>query len=233
MPKAGRYEYPARGLDDCIECLKRAYNVSKNESMKREVFGQALKMSSKSGSFARLVGAMAMYGLIETGGGDIQYTELAKTILHDEPNEIEQAKQKAVRSVPIFAEVYDRYGANFTEEQLRLFLRDKAAVNIAQVAETASEVGRLLKKVSPYLTVRGPGERRLPERPEKAMIDLVEAYGTVTTAFGSIKIINADTLELARKLLDVLQGQIVQSDRGKTQDVKGQHASQTDLNRRA
>ncbi len=151
---------------------------------------------------------MADYGLIETGGGDIRYTDLAKMILHGEEEEIGKAKEKAVRNVPLFAEIFDRYGVNFTEDQLRLFLREKAGVDISEVATLAGEIGRLMKKASLYLTpAPGPGRKTSPSE-EPSMIDLVEGYGSVKTAFGNIKIVNKATLNLARQLLDVLEGQI-------------------------
>jgi hypothetical protein len=151
MPKAGRYEYPTRPLDDCIDYLKRAHEGLKTYVMKRETFGEALKMAPRGGGFGSITGSLIYYGLIETGDGNIRYTELAKKILHGELEEQEQAKAQAARNVELFAEVYDRYGANFTDEQLRIFLREKAVVDISEAGHLALEIGKILKKVVLYL----------------------------------------------------------------------------------
>jgi len=206
VPKAGRYEYPGRDLDDCVAYLTNAYKVSKSDIMKRETFAQALNMAPRGGGFIELVGSMAEYGLVETGNGQIQYTDLAKGILFGEPPDQAQGKQKAVRSVPIFADIYDRYGSNCTDEQLRLFLRDKASVDISKVGDTATELGKLYRKVVNYLGT--PTEAKAPSQPRTGMIDLVEGYGSVTTAFGTIKVLNSATLEIARKLLDAIEAEM-------------------------
>ena len=151
MPKAGRYEYPSRDLDSCMTFLQQAYEIAKNYVFKRSDFAHDLKMSPTSGGFGMLVSSMAMYGLIETGGGDIRYTDLTKSILHGEPNEREQAKEKAIRHIAIIGEIYDRFGANVTDEQLRHFLRERAVVEISEANSLAIEIGKLLKKLSPYL----------------------------------------------------------------------------------
>ena len=63
-------------------------------------------------------------------------------IIHNnrQESEKEQLKNKAVRNVRLFADIYDRYGDNPTDEQLRLFLREKAEVEISKEGKTAEEV---------------------------------------------------------------------------------------------
>src|SRR6266498_930280 len=88
MPKAGRYDYPIRTLDDCVESLKKAWETSKSYVQQRDSFGAAIKMSPISGSFNQLVGSMALFGLVETGGGEIRWTDLAKQIIHGKGDEV-------------------------------------------------------------------------------------------------------------------------------------------------
>jgi len=151
MPKAGRYDYPTRDLDHCISALQKAHDTAKQYVMTRDVFGQAIGMSPKGGGFNVLVGSMAMYKLIETGEGEIRFTDLAKNILHGEADEKADAKAKAVRNVILLGDIYDTYGSNPTDEQLRVFLRTKANVDISEASQLASEVGKLFKKVANYL----------------------------------------------------------------------------------
>jgi len=95
---------------------------------------------------------MAHYGLVDTGGDQIKITELAKACLFGEADEQRKAKEKAARKVLLFADIYDRYGANPTEEQIRLSLREKAKVETTEANSLAIEVGKLLNKVVSYLT---------------------------------------------------------------------------------
>ncbi|MDA4128651.1 MAG: hypothetical protein OK422_04270 [Thaumarchaeota archaeon] len=209
MPKAGRYDYPYRDLDDCVEFLRKAFDTKKEYNMSRDSFATAIGQSSKGGGFNLLVGSLAMFGLVETGGGEIKYTELAKTILFGEPNQKPKAMEEAVRKVTVFAEVFDKYGANFTDEQLRLFLKDKAVVDIAEANSLAQLVGKSLKSHLKYLTPRDGGEKKqMTDLPANTQVDLVIGQGTLTTSFGTIKLLNQATLDLARKLLDVVESQM-------------------------
>jgi hypothetical protein len=153
MPKAGRYEYPGRDLDDCTNHLKQAYDIIKEHSAKREQFADTIKMSPKGGNFGLLVGAMAICGLVHTGDSYICYTDLTKNILHGTPAEVSEAKSRAVRNVTLFADIYGKYGANPSEDQLRDFLRSKALVDISEANSLSVEVGKIFKRVVGYLTL--------------------------------------------------------------------------------
>lgn len=151
MPKAGRYDYPSRELDLCIDHLRKANESTKEVVFKREDFANALKQKTSGGGFNVLVGSMSTYKLVETGSGEIRYTELAKEILHGRPHEIEKAKEKAVRNVILFADIYDKFGANPTEDQLYNFLKIKANVDVSEANSLALEIGKLFNKVAKYL----------------------------------------------------------------------------------
>jgi len=209
MPKAGRYDYPSRDLDDCVEFLRTAYNNKKEYVMNRDSFAAAIGLSAKGGGFNLLVGSLSMFDLVDTGGGEIRYTDLAKTILFGEKDQIPKAMEEAVRKINLFAEVYDKYGANFTDDQLRLFLKDKAVVDIAEANSLAQTVGKSLKSHLKYLTPRDGGEKKpVSEHVDHAGADLTVGQGTLTTPFGTIKLLNQATLDLARKLLDVVESQM-------------------------
>ncbi len=152
MPKAGRYDYPLRELDDCVEFLKEGYTIVKNHVMSRETLAEAVKMSAKGGGFAGIVGTAAIYGLIETGDGSIRYTDIIKGILHGSSEEVRENKEKAVRHVKLFADIIDRYGPHPSNDQIRIFLREKALVDISEAKSVTEAVSKLLKKVSGYVT---------------------------------------------------------------------------------
>jgi hypothetical protein len=152
MPKAGRYDYPTRTLDDCVDALRKAWEGAKSYVQPRDSFANAIKMSGKSGSFNQLVGSMAMFGLVETGGGEIRWTETAKQIVHGKGDEVTKAKEQATRRIMLFGDVFDKFGANFSDDNLRLFLKDNATADIAEANSLAPVVGKLLKRHTQYLT---------------------------------------------------------------------------------
>jgi hypothetical protein len=151
MPKAGIYDYPSKDLETCVMMLKKGHDKLKSLSMVRDIFAGALDMSPKTGPFGMLVGAMVYYGLVNTGDGYVRYTDIAKTILFGEPNEVSKSKKQAVKRVQLFADIHARFGTRVTEEQLRLFLREKANVDIPDAPIQALEVSKLYNKVGYFL----------------------------------------------------------------------------------
>lgn len=223
MPKAGRYDYPFRDLDDCVAFLSKAFDVKKEYVMTRDTFAQAIGQSVKGGGFNLLVGSIAMFGLAETGGGEIRYTELAKKLLFGEPDEKQKAMQDATRKISLFSEVYDKYGAGFTDDQLRLFLKDKAVVDIAEANSLAQTVGKSLKNHLKYLSPRDGGEKKPMSESAAAAApaaDLIIGQGTLTTAFGTMKLLNQGSIKLARQILDLVEAQMTEEQKSESKAKK-------------
>lgn len=141
---------PTRPVDDLTPYLKKIYSVA-GEVATREVVGQALEMAPKGGGFASLVSAMQVYGLVETGGGQIKVTELGKRVAFEtDPTELNQVKAEAVSNVPLFKDYYTQYGNDTGEEKVKVFLR-KAGVEVPQLPKLAEWIGKLLKDNLPYM----------------------------------------------------------------------------------
>jgi hypothetical protein len=151
LPRAGSYEYPLHDLDKVVERLRIAHDKTKSLSVTRDTFAEALNYSQKTGPFGTLVGAMGHYGLITTGDGYIRYTDLCKQILFGNPQEVSEAKSKAVRNVKLFGDMFDRLEGDPTEDQIRLFLKERASVDISLASSLSLEIGKIFKKVSRYI----------------------------------------------------------------------------------
>jgi hypothetical protein len=152
MPKAGKYEYPFFDFDACLEKLKLFYEKTQSYQTTRSVVADALNMKEKGGGFAYLISSMEKYGLIHTGGGEVTVTELGKILMFGESKEVDQAKIRAVSNVELFREIAQKYGKNPQLEQIKMFLREKANVDIAKAQKIAPSVANIYKKVSNYIT---------------------------------------------------------------------------------
>jgi len=152
MPKAGKYEYPFFDLDACLEKLRLFHEKTQSDQTTRSVVADALNMTEKGGGFAYLIASREKYGLIQTGGGNVTLTELGKVMMYGEPKEIEQAKSKAVANVELFRDIAQKYGKSPQTEQIRLFLREKANVDVPKAQKLAQNVDTIYKKVSNYIS---------------------------------------------------------------------------------
>jgi len=178
MPKVGKYEYPFFDLDACIDKLKIFYEATKSDQTTRSVVANALNMSEKGGGFVYLISSMEKYGLIQTGGGNITMTDLGKIIIYGEPREIEQAKSKAVANVELFRDIAQKHGKNPQMEQIKLFLREKANVDIAKAQKLAPKIDTIYKKVSNYIT---SAEKLAPPSKESMILGQPSIGGRDTT----------------------------------------------------
>jgi len=206
MPKAGKYDYPARDLEICIDFLVKANDMAKETSFKREGFAEAIGQKPKGGGFNVLVGSLSMYKLVEASGGYVRYTELAKTILFGESSEQEQAKSNAVRNVLLFADLYDKFEDSLTDERLRIFLREKASVGITEVNDLSFEVGKLFKRVVKHIksneSIGGDNDLMKGQGDE---VGAGTAQWKLISPYGSMIIKDRESLEAAQKLLSVAE----------------------------
>lgn len=158
MPKAGRYEVPTRTLDDCVSYLRKGWETSKNLVSSRETFCESIGQKP-GGNFSLLVGSMSMFQLVDASQGQIRYTELAKKILFGKGDEVARAMGEAVRQIDLFVELFDKYGPGFTDDQVRIFLRERSGADISEINDLSRTVSKLLKSHLQYLTPTKPKEQ--------------------------------------------------------------------------
>ncbi|MDV3294101.1 MAG: hypothetical protein LYZ70_07505 [Nitrososphaerales archaeon] len=146
MPRAGILDYPSRDVDDCVGYIRKARSATNARTTSREDFAESIGQSVRGGGFGKLVASMTAYGLVETGAGRMTTTDLCEQILYGGPTEQRNGMEKAVRSVRLFGEIYERFKGEPSDDQLRIFLREKAHVEVAQADRIAAEVGKLLRR---------------------------------------------------------------------------------------
>jgi len=200
MPRAGSFSYPSRDLDDCIGYLRRARESLRIRSMTRDGFAQATGLTASGGGFGKLVGAMADYGLVETGRNQISSTELGEQILYGTRDEQREAREKSVVGVRLFAEIYGKFGREPTNDQLRIFLKERTGVDIVAAKSIAEEIGKLLRNNSVHVSV-GSSSRTsaeaatIPELPSEVVARLEMAD------YGILNIRDEISMDLAIRLL--------------------------------
>jgi hypothetical protein len=138
-------------LDACIEKLQEYHKVVQTDETSRELVAETLKMSMTGGGFVNLISSMEKYGLIETGKKNVTVIALGKSILFGEASEKEQSKKKAVSRIDLFRELYEQFGKEVTQEQIRAFLRQKGNVDISKVEKMAENIATIYKKVAKYI----------------------------------------------------------------------------------
>jgi len=220
MPKAGRYDYPARDLDDCVMYLEKAHKVANAFVISRENFAKDIGLSPKGGGFGLTLSSMSMYGLIETGDGNIHYTDLVQKILFGQPQERADSKNTAIRKVTLFGDIFDRYGSNPTDDQIRHLLREKAEVPISEEAKVAFDVGKLLKRNVPHLKPVGGGNKEMDNK--TVTLAGSSALLTLTARNVNIQVDDRISLGLAKKLLEDIEKELENRDKTSKKDQKDQ-----------
>jgi hypothetical protein len=229
MPKAGKYVFPFYDLDACIKKLKEFHEKMQSDKATRSVVADALNMAEKGGAFLYLLSSMENFGLIQTGGGYITVTDLGKLVMYGNPKEVSQTKSKAVTNVELFREIASKYGKNPQEEQIKLFLRQKANVDIAKAQKLAPKVNKIYKKVSNYITSAeklapptkeamaipaamppGLGRRDMIVQPEPSVVELLKIqFGDVYIQIPSDKK-SLDSIKLAKDALTFMEQRLLE-----------------------
>jgi len=152
MPKAGIYDFPSYDLEHVIDKLRTVYDTLRIDEMDRGVVAETMHMAVKGGGFASLISALEKYNLIETAwGGNITITELGKLATFAIGDEQKRAKSKAVSNIPLFRELFSKYGLEASEEQIRAFLRQEANVDVTKAQRVANQVHRIYKNVAIHI----------------------------------------------------------------------------------
>ena len=152
MPNVGIYDYPSHDIDFCLEKLKTAHDKIRADEMQRDNVADMLGMSYRGGAFAGFISSIEKYGLVETAwGGKVTITDIGKLAIYGMLGEREKAKSDAVSNIELFQELYQKYGTNASEEQIRAFLRQEANVDIMKLQRMSEDVYKIYNNVAKYL----------------------------------------------------------------------------------
>jgi len=205
--------YPTRNIDDSVDSMKKAYETAKKTTFTRQEYADANNMTNGGGAYNQLVGSLSSFKLVETGNSQVIFTDLGKRAVFGKEDEIKQAKQEAVRNIPMFTEIFNRSGPNFSSEQIRIYLKNECNVDFEHLDNHLSKVIQSLKSNLPYLTaVKQPEKPKSIGREEGETSDDTSILGNgealIISKFGRLKIQDEGTLSLARMYLSYIEQQM-------------------------
>ena len=212
MPRAGKYSFPKHDIDWCVERVRKIAEICGDVTSRETAAKEALGMSPTGGETNTLFASMEMYGLIETGEGQIKLTDLAKKIIYAiTPEEAEREKGEAVRKIGLFVDIYEMYGENPSDVQLRAFLRDKAGVEPEKIAKITPQISKVFKRVVSYLKVAAVTPTSMGVEEEKVTGKAIKPEEVEELRFGDVRIWlpkdnPAEAWKRVKKAVDVYLG---------------------------
>ena len=230
MSENQKVAYPARNIDDCVDSLKKAQDKTKKTTDTRQEFADGVDMTAAGGAYNVLVGSLSQFKLVETGNGQVVYTELGKKATFGREDEIRGAKSEAVRNVPLFTEIFKRFGKNPSEEQVRIYLKNDLAVDMSKLDSLTEKVRLSLKSNLQYMSLDDKQNDK-EEQKGGEMVDmndddtvLGDAQAVIVSKIGRIKIVDEQSLAMARGylpgLLGYIEGKLKEEKRINTREVQ-------------
>lgn len=137
--RIGRYSVPAiRIHPTLVEAVRRLYNKFQSSEVRdlNEVATTLNHKSARSGAFLLKLTALRAYGLIE-GRGRIYVTDLGAALAYPrDRSEEERAFERAFKNIPLWQELYTRFGADLPKQN---FAEELAKITGASVEESKAK----------------------------------------------------------------------------------------------
>lgn len=170
--KVGSYEYPDyRLFPTAVEATKIIFDKFKGESAPDNATVAALwGHKSVSGSVLSKLGALRSYGLLEKRG--IKVTDLGKSITYptndDEKNE---AVKQAILNIPLWAELYRKFGVNLPKENFWVDLRQITGLEAPDSQKNAELVRNDYMEDVKYLNIVNKPSPPVDPKPVQTRIE--------------------------------------------------------------
>lgn len=208
MARIGRYRFPVRRVDDVVELVRKLVENLPGEAEKDTV-AKVLGLSPNSGGFFALLSSMRMYGLIDIVTGKVRVTELGRKLSSPEVKISEMVKIQIVKKIPLFRDLYEKYGREINENKLIEFLVEAAGASREKAEKNAKKILSVYRSALPYLEKeeRVGVEKETLDRLEPEVGTLKIIVETPDLKLTKIYPFNPESIELAKKLLESLKEQ--------------------------
>ena len=171
MARVRSPNYPAVGLPDAIERVRKLHDLQRQAPEEREVVAQHLGYGGLNGQSLKMLSALIKFGLLKkTEGGGLRVTDLAINIIFPEGDDQSEAIRQAAFAPALFSDIRERWPDHPpTDESLRAFLirRQFSQSAIDDVIENYRETIELVtQKAEGYDPPPLPSEDRKMQRPQ-------------------------------------------------------------------
>jgi len=139
--KIGTYNIPLNRLDKMLQATKKIHDEFRSDEVSKKDIGPLLGHDVvRSGALGQKIADMRAYGLLEGGRDKFRVTKIGVDALWGTSEEKSAAIQQAVRNIPLWSVLLDRYGSKIKEENFWVNLRKITGVESADARKNASAV---------------------------------------------------------------------------------------------
>lgn len=128
MANARSPNYPAFGLPEAIERVRKVYDREHTHKAAKEVVAKALGYQGMNGKSLTVLSTLKKYALLEEVGADLKISADALTILVEQHDSLERADaiRRAAYNPALFDDIRKQYGETIpSDDNLRSFLLRK------------------------------------------------------------------------------------------------------------
>lgn len=218
--KIGNYTIPTLRLFPKIyadiKLIYENYRLDEAEDMK--AVSRLLGHKSPSGAFHSKLRDMRLYGLLESRG--IKVTSLAEKLTYGTDDEKIEATNKAILNVPLWKELYSRFGAELPSDNFWVQLQRITDIDPVEAQKQEDSVRKAyLDDVSHIKARKTDKSGGKPMGLEKFDVS-VSTINIQAGQFNQTIPYTKKGIELAKGFLDLLGSQIKTKDQNKGDTVK-------------
>lgn len=231
MGKIGNFPYPSAKISDSIDVVKlieeRFNGKVENQVTLSKVLGHN---SVKSGGYIGKITALKRYGLI-SGRGELTTTQLGKRIVRPKDDE-ERMKSigEAMENVELFNRIFERLGENPPTDDFWVDLVEITGEDRGIAQKDAIKIRNIYMDGYRYLLFVKKTELKgemirtevLPSEIETRALSMtpVDALFELRTKdYGNLIVKDRESIEIARKLIDVIEQKLKSSKATKEEKV--------------
>lgn len=165
--RIGNFTIPdVRLFPALVEATRKMYDAYPNEEV-RDMRALAVLFdhkSEKSGTFLAKMTFLRAYGLIE-GRGAVKVSEIGKKITFGTDEEKSEAMKKAILNIPLWSDLYAKFGANLPSDNFWAQLSKIAVVEAPEAQRVAEQVRKAYLEDIRYLPKMEGKKTEHPDNP--------------------------------------------------------------------
>jgi hypothetical protein len=225
LKELGTYRYPnlttfAEALSITSDALYSFGGIIPNAEAAKKLGHKVTDPTNISGNVYRRIDDLCLYGMLMKEKGGLRVTASGRECLNIDPIKADAARARALREIPLIAQCFDRWngsmpdatamppklaeitGTDWKECRAHVSALQKLFSSVFPILRSSSQVAETSNEIT-------AGEKSLTlQTPSKSESVSGKLLGEVRTTVGSVVIKDEMTLEVGRRLLDIIQSQL-------------------------